>query len=209
LSKKDGGGPIDAIQIAEKQRHIYLLGRVKNNQPLNRKELAELTELEKKSKITNHKSKIAPATIAAEQIIKTQAAAGKYASVSARTIRRWCKNGMPRTSDGCYIKSMLDMFRKNEGNQPSVHKDRRQKGEADIKETRAQLLEIELRIKKGELVEKEEVEKKNVRKIIVLKRKLLTLGRRIAVTLPTKYRKKIQNAITDQIRDMIDEFAEK
>lgn len=38
---------LSAIEIAQKQRHLHLLNRVKNNKPLTRRELKELAELEK------------------------------------------------------------------------------------------------------------------------------------------------------------------
>lgn len=46
----------------------------------------------------------------ANQILKTQAEAARYAGVSKRTIRRWLQeNNMPVTTDGYYIKQALYM----------------------------------------------------------------------------------------------------
>jgi len=211
LSKKDGDGRIDAVEIAERQRHLYLLERVKNNRPLSRKELEELAKLEKKPK-NKQRATIdeSRATIAADQIVKTQAAAGKYASVSARTIRRWVKNGMPRTTDGCYIKGMLDMFKQHEGSQPTEHRQRTQEAEANVKELKGKLLEIELKIKQGQLIERDKIEGQIVRKVVAVKRALLGLGRKLAPELAKeKNPKKVQRIIDVRTRDIIEGFAGK
>jgi len=55
--------------------------------------------------------KIGP--VKANQIIKKQVDAAKYASVNNRTIRRWVQEGkMPLTKEGYYIKKVLKIFKK-------------------------------------------------------------------------------------------------
>ena len=52
----------------------------------------------------------------AEQIIETREQAAEYAGVDEDTLRQWVDNGMPKTRDGFFIKSWLDLYRENDGN---------------------------------------------------------------------------------------------
>ena len=198
---------LDAVEIAEKQRHLYLLERVKNNKTLSKGELDELAELEKKQKRSGT-AKRGKAQIAAEQIIKTQKEAARYASVNTRTIRRWVKNGMPRTEQGFYIKGMLDFYKKNEGIAPDEDRLRQQKAEASLKETKFQLAELELKFKQGEFLKREDYEKQQIAKIIAVKRALLGLGRKIAPRV-AKLRnvRGVQKIINEEMKSIIERFA--
>ncbi|MHC4789888.1 MAG: hypothetical protein ACYS8Y_00385 [Planctomycetota bacterium] len=43
----------------------------------------------------------------------------EYAGVDEQTIQQWVKNGMFKTGDGYYIKDLLDLYAKNNGNPPA------------------------------------------------------------------------------------------
>ncbi len=161
-----------------------------------------------KSVVKNNKAKRGKSQIAAEQIIKTQKEAASYANVNTRTIRRWVKNGMPRTEQGFYIKGMLDFYKKNEGTAPDEDKLRQQKAEASLKETKFQLAELELKFKQGEFLKREDYEKQQIAKIIAVKRALLVLGRKIAPRV-AKLRniRGVQKIINEEVRNIIERFA--
>lgn len=198
---------LDAVEIAEKQRHLYLLTRVKNNQHLSQPELKELKKLESKGR-KKQKKKPAKAAIAAESIVKGQAAAAAYAGVSVRTIRNWKKEGMPVAEGGGYIKGMLDFYKKNEGSRPTEAKTKGQTADAEYKDAKAQLMQMELLLRQGKLVPIEEIEAGRVNRIITVKRALLGLGRKLAPQLAkVKTEKKIAAIINTEARDMIESFS--
>jgi hypothetical protein len=204
LSKND----LDAVEIAQKQRHLYLLNQVKNNRHLSQRELKELKKLEDKAK---SKKKIKPkrkaAAFADAEIIKTQANAAKYAGKSVRTIRRWVKAGMPRTESGHYIKAMLDFYKINEGNQPTEAKKRSQDADAGIKEKKDKLLQLQLEEKQRDF--DAELERALVQRIPVIKRPFLGMGRKLAPQLANiRDERKIQRIINDEVRDIIRSFSE-
>lgn len=143
----------------------------------------------------------------AAQIIKTQKEAAAYVGRDTRTIRRWVANGMPITAEGHYIKTMLDMFKVSEGDQ-SEDRQRHQKADADLKETKAKLAEMELELRTGEWLGREQVERDSVRKITTVKRALLGLGRKISPQLAAlRQPRKIQKIIDDTVREIIENFA--
>lgn len=196
----------DAVQIARQHRHIHLLSKVKGGQALTKTELDELSSFEEMSKKT--KKKTDTATLAEQQICRTQAEAADFAGVSKRTIRRWSTVGMLKTAEGYYIKSQLRFFQKHEGIAPSQDRQREQKAQADYKTTKASLLELELKIKEGRLIEAGQIEKQNVRKVQSLKRNLLGLGRKTAPRLAKiKDPRKIAAFIDGEIKEMIKGFA--
>ena len=203
---------LDAIEIAEKQRHLYLLTKVKNNRHLSPAELNELKKLESKTKKTKKRAtsdkRRATSKIAADQIVKGQKAAAAYAGVSVRTIRNWKAEGMPVAADGGYIKGFLDFYRKNEGQQPTEERKAGLAADADYKTIRAKLLAIELDVKQGRLIPAEEIEAGRVNRIITVKRALLGLGRKLAPQLARiKDEKRIAAIINTECREMIKGFS--
>jgi len=199
---------VDAVEIAEKQRHLYLLGKVRNNQPLTKGELDELAGYEKKTSVKNKAGRKSKDRIADDRIIKTQKDAAEYAGVDPRTVRRWVKNKMPRTEEGWYIKSMLDYFKEHDGQRVTESKERHKEAEADLKSYKAQLAELELAEKQGQFLLAADVREENVRKVVTLKRALLGLGRKVAPRAANiKNPKKIQRLIDEEIRTLIQEFA--
>ena len=143
--------------------------------------------------------------------LNSQKAAAAYAKVNTRTIRRWVANGMPTgklNGKTIYIAEMLDFYKESEGNQGSPDRKREQKAQADYKTTKATLLELELKIKQGELIELGTIEKERIVRILTVKRALLGLGRELAPRLATiKDPRKIQSRIDEKMRSIIERFA--
>ena len=166
-----------------------------------------------KSQIVNRKSKISAsrAEIAASEVIESQQAAALFVGRNARTIRRWEKEGMLTALRGghkVYIKSQLQLFAEHEGKQPTKTRDRKDAGEANLKETKAELAKIELEEKQGLLINRDEVEKKNVSKILAVKRTLLGQGRKLATQLAAeKNPRKIQALLDRENRMIIEGFS--
>ena len=187
---------------------------MKNNRPLTKKEIEELAKLEEKVK--SKKAKAKPGgkkkknghEIAADQVLATQKQAAEYAGVSTRTVRRWKNEDMPLTKEGKYIKAMLDHYKRNEGKETTPEKKRTAVAVADIKETNAKLRQMELEIKQGELVRREDLDKKDARKVLAVKRALLGLGRKVADRLSRlRDPHKIQAVIDTETKEIIAGFA--
>ena len=146
--------------------------------------------------------------IADEQILKTQAEAADYVGRDSRTIRRWLKAGMYITTEGYYVKSLLDFYKKSEGREPDEDRSRQQKAEATYKEIKAKLLEMELKVREGKLIPVEEIETGRITRIQALKRGLLGLGRKVAPRgIRLKEARKLTALINSEVREMIDRFA--
>ena len=212
----------DPVAIAQMKRHLTLLEKVKNNQTLSPKELDELSKLEKNqkdkkaSKPAGKRKKTAGVIFNEEHVIRSQKAAAAYVGKDVRTIRRWKKEGgMPTLIDAeskkeFYIKALLDFFKENEGKPMSETRQRQELGEADIKQTRARLLEIELEIKEGKLISLDDVNKGRVSRIQAVKQALLGQGKKLALQLANLRGKgpgKIQGIIDKENKIIIRRFA--
>jgi len=195
---------VDAVQLAHKQRHLQLLEKVKGGVSLTKPELQELESYEQAGKPGPQKNQRA----ANSQELRTQKQAARYAKVDERTIRRWAKRGMPRPPDGGYQKWILDFYKQNEGQGPTGDRQRELKAQADLKETKAKLAQIELDIATGKLVAVEQIEQERIRRILVVKRALLGMGRKLAPALAkTKAPQKIKQIIDELVKSIIEGFA--
>ena len=202
--KKDA---VDAVVMAAKMRHLHLLQKLKGGTTLTAAELKELAKHEDKTRGPVQKAKDKKGALAAEQIIKTQKQAAEYAGVRTRTIRRWLAAGMPRSQEGRYIKTMVDFYKRNDGREVSDDRKREVSAQADYKTTKAKLLEMELGLKQGRLVPREDIEKETVRKIIAVKRGLLGMVRKIAARVPPRYRREVELIATEEVTSLINDFA--
>lgn len=204
---------IDAVEIAQKQRHLYLLSQVKNARHLSRAELKELDQLEKmaKRKTKGERRKTSKsAQIAAGQILRTQREAATYASCSARTIRRWIAEGMLTAQVAgkmVYIKSQLDFFKRAEGKIPTEAKTKGQTADARYKHAKADLMEIELEEKQGEIDKRAEAAM--IPKLLVLRRGLLSLPKKIASGMPPEYKRLAHKISMREVRYLMKSLANK
>lgn len=168
---------------------------------------------EKKSKKAKGANKSDPAGIAPDQIIESTKLAASYARVSARTIRRWVQEGMycgRRGTKRIYIKNVLDVYKLHHGKELSKDRKREQTAEADYKVVKAKLLEMDLKVRTGELIEREAIERQGVQRIQTVKRAFLGLGRKLAPQLARlKDPRKIQARIDAQIQEIITTFTGK
>ena len=198
---------IDVVEVATKTRHLHLLRKLKGGRMLTAAETRELAKFEKKTG-RKKKAKKKTARIADEQIIKTQKQAAAYAGTTPRTIRRWVEEGMPVTEDGHYIRGMLDIFKANKGRQQTETKTKSESADAEYKDAKAKLMQMELELKRGQLVPKQDYDKRDIARILAVKRALLGQGRKLANKLAVmKNPRKIQSIIDSENRSIIEGFA--
>lgn len=148
--------------------------------------------------------------MAPDQIVVGTAAAAVYAHVSPRTVRRWVQEGMyadKRDGKRIYIKNVLDVFKLHHGKELSQDRKREQTAEADYKEIKAKLLAMDLKVRTGELIECEEIEKQRVERILTVTRGLNAMQRRIIVAVPTTCRKQVKKILDREIKYLRKIFA--
>ena len=214
MSKKK---KVNAVEIAQKQRHLYLLSKIQGNQKLSKSELKELGEFESlmsaengNSNGKNKKGRKAENNhvFAQKDILPTQKAAAEFAGVSVRTIQKWKAAGMPCVEGGGYFKGILEFYKENQGHQPTEERRAGLAADADYKAIRAKLLQMELDVKQGKLVPIEEIERGRITRILTVKRALLGLGRKLAPQLAKlKDTRKINNIINAEARSIIKGFS--
>jgi len=113
------------------------------------------------------------------------------------------KNGKP-----VYIRSQLKLFAEHEGKQPTKTKMRRDESEAGIKEIREQRERMKLKIELGEWIDREEEERRDISKILVVKRALLGQGRKLAMQMAAMNDpRKIQALLDKENRVIIEGFS--
>jgi phage terminase Nu1 subunit (DNA packaging protein) len=204
MGKERGKQPVkrlDTIEIAAKQRHLHLLGKVQGNQALTKTELDELAEYEKVTKAAKNGN----GSDKDDMLIKTQVEAARFAGVDTRTIRRWKGNGMPVTPQGWYIRQVLQYFRDNEGRQLSKARQRGDEADAEYKEKRVELIKHELGEREKEI--NAIWERAILLKIAAVKRALLGHPRKMAPILEDKKRQEIQKLLDVEVRYMIGIFS--
>lgn len=201
----------DAVEIAKKQRHLYLLQRVKGQKKLSAAELEELAEYEQMAKAGKQKSEVRNQKSESGADFTTQKAAAAWAGVDVRTVQRWKKAGMPVIDLGAgrvgYTKAMLTKFKKMaEGDALNA---KLKTEEIGLKGIKRQTAEIDLGVKKGEYVLAADVERDSAQKIIAAKWVLLSMPDKLASSLVGKSRARIRQIIKDEVYHCLDVLAGK
>ena len=143
-----------------------------------------------------------------DQICRTQREAAAYIGRSARCIRRWREQGMLIVIiDGkqCYLKEQLNFFKNAEGKIPTEAKTKGQTADARYKHAKADLMEIELEEKQGEI--RKQAEEITIPKILAIKRGLLSLERRITAGLPKEWQRPVRKIVKQEVRYLINSLA--
>jgi hypothetical protein len=129
--------------------------------------------------------------------------------VGESAISHWVsRDGCPRGADGTFNLSEVIKWREDRlrleidtvANAGGVELDR-------WRRMRADLVEIQLRRARGELLDRREVETGRVQRILVIKRAMLGLGRSIAPALTGMETREICAAIDDRIKQVVREFS--
>jgi len=187
---------IRIVEMAKKKRQIYLIEKLQSNKPLSRGEMKELDEYFGKKMPSG--------------IVKTQEGLAKKLGVSLRTIGYWAKDGLPRTKQGFYDLKMVQdwRFSNDKRNKTKGFKKKDVDWESEYRKYKAKLAEMEWKEKKGQLVPVRDVERDNVRKIVVIKQKFLALPGIIAPQLVGLRVRKIEEVLRIRIEEIIDDFAQ-
>ena len=211
--------PVDTVAVAARRRHLHLLEKVKGGQVVTARELEELREYEDGGPSVpgsympgsyvpvRHHGPQPEDPSAGGTLIRLQSEAAKFAGVTVKTIRQWKnKQGMPVAENGWYIKSELDLWaRRARGEGPAAIFEAVEKAKLDLITERT----AKLRAERGRLEReiRDEYEKQNVRKVIVMKRGLLGMGRKLAPRVVNRDQRQIRAVIDDEVKAIIAGFA--
>jgi phage terminase Nu1 subunit (DNA packaging protein) len=158
-----------------------------------------------------------------DSIIVGQKAVAEVFEVSERTVRNWIAAGMPRLSkrrfDRGQIQAWLD---RRDGQavtrsaapggdprQPLLAESRGKDYEdARLKKARAELLEMDIKQRRGELVPIREVEQMFVARIMAVKQGLLSLSRALPPQLVVcQTEREMEPVIAKAVRNLLESFA--
>jgi phage terminase Nu1 subunit (DNA packaging protein) len=182
------------LELAKKKRHIYLLQKIQQGGTLSSGELRELQKLE--------------GTELPAGVVDTQEQVAKAFRVTLRTVQRWIREGMPKTSEGFYDVIEVQAWRILRGgrNQQATDTDK-EKWDTKFRQMRALLAEMEYKKRLGELITREEVEQGRVQRILAVKKALLSLPRRVAPQVVSLDVRSVQTVLEKRIHEIIDNFA--
>lgn len=131
----------------------------------------------------------------------------KFFSVSPRTLSNWNDKGCPKYERGWWdIKKVMNWVNKNHDKESLPA--RKLKAEAEYKEIQALLKQKELDIKEEDYMRKEEVKEEWVRRVVEVKKGLMSLPQRIAseVTDP-ETRSVVEGVCEDEVRELLKQYA--
>ncbi len=182
------------VEIAKKQRYLYLVENLQKGKTLTKQEIAELEKFE--------------AEPLPSMVVQTYQEVAKVLEVSIKTVQRWKKEGMPVTKDGYYDLEQVKEWQIKRIEESKKY-DKESKAYWDQKLLRGKVEKIEFEIKqmRGELVPKEDVEQERVARIMAVKRAFLALPTALAPTLAMKDPREIQKTLYESIGEIIDDFA--
>jgi len=141
-------------------------------------------------------------------IVKTVEELAEAMHVSDRTILRWKKKGMPITEEGYYdLEAVRTWNKKRLGLLPTTESDGEPYWRKMIAKNRARLLEVQVKKLEGKLLSKEEVELREITRIIEAKKVFLALPGIVAPTLAMKAAEKVETILYKAMNEIIDDFA--
>lgn len=189
----------DIISIAQKNRHLFLLERVKSGN-ISKSQIKELKNLESATDSEFNKN-ISTA--------HTQEAVARSLGVSTRTVQYWARDGMPVNSDGTYdILKIQEWRMKKQGHGKKSDLSKKDQADLRFRTAKANLAEMDYKKKMGQLLDKDDVEAGRVERVIVLKKKLLDMPRQLAPQLVGQEIVKIEEILNLRIREAIEEFSQ-
>jgi len=127
--------------------------------------------------------------------------------VSAQAVGLWHRrDGGPRNEDRTY--SLVDLIAWREAQlRKSSESDSREASEARLKGYQAGLKELELKKATGRLLDRDEVERGRIARIMEVRKKLQAIPKALAGKLGHRTPIEVQAILDDAVRDVIDDFA--
>lgn len=182
----------NVVEVALKKRHLHLLQKLQQGKPLTPSEIKELRQFEDQQ--------VEPG------IVRRQEEVAQVFGVSVRSIQHWVREGMPHTKDGLYsivnIQAWRDLKKAGKGKSDDI-----EQWTAEWKKYKAQYAELELKKALGEVIDREEVERGRVTRILIVKKSLLALPQEVAPILANLEPREIQVILEMRIKNIIRRFS--
>lgn len=186
---------VNVLDMAKKKRHIYLLEKIQKGKTLKPTEITELEKFEGKESLP-------------VGVVVTQGDVAKYFNVTIRTIGNWCREGLPKTENGYFDLAIIRKWRevkdaaRKKGKDPNM-------AEYDMRfrRAKAELAEMELARRRGELLDRQEVERNLILMVQTVKAALLSLPKQLAPQVAVIDVKAAQVILEKRIREIIENFA--
>lgn len=137
------------------------------------KKPAEIKQKSRKSKVNNDDG----------VIVDTQEQVARVYGVSVRTIQHWQRDGMPVTKDKRYDIREIQQWRQIKRSKRQRQNDEGEQADVRYRKAKAELAEMQLYEKRGELIPRDVVERELVQISLAAKRALLALPRNLAPQL--------------------------
>lgn len=154
-------------------------------------------------------------------VVKGKRLVAEHFAVTTRTVLNWEKQGMPRRADRTY--DLVEIAKWREGlithpqpaapggadpRQPILTEQRGQRFQQErLLKAKAELTEMEVRQRRGELVEVREVSKMFVARILAVKQGLLGLGRLLPPLLVDRGEREMEAIINERVRDLLENYS--
>jgi phage terminase Nu1 subunit (DNA packaging protein) len=144
----------------------------------------------------------------APSAIKAAAAVG----VNQRTLYEWIAQGCPgKTTRGYDIEAIREWGQENKGlgeeEEGRGDHARLKKAQADKEELRVKLTALELEIKDGQYLPLDEVKERDLARIAVVKRGLLSIPTAVAGRVVGLQQKEIEVILRKAVRDLLEKFS--
>lgn len=143
-----------------------------------------------------------------------QEAIAKHFKVTSRTIQSWQRKGLPHRGR-VYDKVECEIWRRRQEEAGAVAESEGSAGAEDTKahwskretQARAQLKELELKKRGGELVPLADIEKMFINRIMAVKQGLLSLARSLPPSLVGKDERGMEATINRSVKHLLTEFS--
>jgi hypothetical protein len=127
--------------------------------------------------------------------------------VSAQAVGLWhSRDGAPRNPDGSYSLSAVIAWREKylKASNESAGKEA---SEGRFKAAQAKLKELELKKAVGQLIDRDEVERGRVSRVMAVRSELMKLGKALAGRLAQRSPVEVQTVLEEAAREIIENFA--
>lgn len=181
--------------LARERRVRLLLDKIERGESLTKPELREIDAFRREG--------MAQKT----HLCRTQGELAKALKVDVRTIRNYTRAGCPKTAEGYY--DPVEVARWLQAKDQTGTGDVSDKSKADTRYrvAKAELAELELKKAIGAVISREERDEDLKKRVLVLKRGLLSFGRSIAPSLVAREPREIAALIDERMRDLIAQYA--
>jgi phage terminase Nu1 subunit (DNA packaging protein) len=190
MSKKNATP--DIIVVAKKKRHMHLLQKMQQGKALSQNELKELQYYE--------------GPLLPPGIVRTQREVAKALKISNRTIESWVANGMPKTEEGDYDLIEIKAWRDSR-NEKKPTSSEKEKSDIEYRKLRNELIKIELKKRRGELIEKDKVIERWLERIKIFKKALLFIPRSCAPLVAGLEAREAEHILKNCVTDILKELS--